>query len=69
MSYKKWIHKYKYLKYELDEVKELKEKYQQDFNSKFTFKDKKDPEIVIPKEDKLEKSPKKEKNKEVKIII
>ena len=66
MSYKKWIHKYKYLKYELDEIKELKEKYQQDFNSKFTFKDKKNPEVVIPEEDKLEKPPKKEKNKEVK---
>ena len=66
MSYKKWVHKYKYLKYELDETKDLKEKYQQDFNSKFTFKDKKDPEVIIPKEDIIESSPKKQKNKEVK---
>jgi len=66
MSYKKWIHKYKYLKYELDETKDLKEKYQQDFNSKFTFKDKQDPEIVIPKEDIIKSPPKKEKDKEIK---
>jgi|TARA_R110001592_G_scaffold48784_2_gene153055 hypothetical protein len=66
MSYKKWIHKYKYLKYELDEVKNSKEKYQQDFNSKFTFKDKKDPEVIIPKEDTIESPSKKQKNKEVK---
>jgi len=48
MSYKKWIYKYKYLKCEFDETKELRDKYQKDFNLKFTFKDKqthKDPEI------------------------
>ena len=66
MSYKKWVYKYKYLKYELNETEELKDKYQKDFNSKFTFKDKKDPEVVIPKEDELKPNPKKEKNKEIK---
>ena len=66
MSYKKWVYKYKYLKYELNETEELKDKYQNDFNLNFTFKDKKDPEVVIPKEDELKSNPKKVKNKEVK---
>ena len=33
MSYKKWIYKYKYLKFELEEIEELKEKYVKDFRN------------------------------------
>tara|TARA_B110000305_G_scaffold36970_1_gene37211 strand:- start:154 stop:675 length:522 start_codon:yes stop_codon:yes gene_type:complete len=66
MPYKKWIYKYKYLKYEFDETKELRDKYIKDFNSKFTFKDKKEDIVIIPKEDELASPPKKAKNKKVK---
>tara|TARA_R110000782_G_C14515602_1_gene380457 strand:+ start:32 stop:553 length:522 start_codon:yes stop_codon:yes gene_type:complete len=66
MSYKKWIYKYKYLKYDFDETKELKEKFQQDFNSKFEFKNKKEDEVIIPKEDEVDSPPKKQKNKKIK---
>ena len=66
MPYKKWIYKYKYLKYEFDETKELRDKYIKDFNSKFTFKDKKEDVVIIPKEDELNSPPKKAKNKKVK---
>tara|TARA_R110000803_G_C11881045_1_gene309741 strand:- start:131 stop:682 length:552 start_codon:yes stop_codon:yes gene_type:complete len=38
MSYKKWVYKYKYLKAEVDEVKEKMEKYTTDFNKLFTSK-------------------------------
>lgn len=66
MSYKKWIYKYKYLKYDFDETKELREEYIKDFNSKFTFKDKKEDKVIIPEESELEKPLKKQKNKKVK---
>ena len=66
MSYKKWIYKYKYLKCDFDETKELREEYIKDFNSKFTFKDKKEDKVIIPKEDELEKPLKKQKNKKIK---
>jgi|TARA_B110000444_G_C18511345_1_gene442434 hypothetical protein len=68
MSYKKWIYRYKYLKYDLDETKELREKYVKDFNSKFLFKDKKEPVVVIPEGDELISPPKKPKNKKVKSL-
>ena len=38
MSYKKWIYKYKYLKAEVDEVKEKMDKYTIEFNKLFTSK-------------------------------
>ena len=66
MSYKKWIYKYKYLKFDFDEVKELREKYNKEFNSKFEFKDRQEDEILIPEENKLDSPPKKTKNKKIK---
>ena len=66
MSYKKWIYKYKYLKFDYDEVKELREKYNKEFNSKFEFKDRQEDEIIIPEENKLDSPPKKPKNKKIK---
>jgi len=35
MSYKKWVYKYKYLKFELKEVEELQKNYILNFNSLF----------------------------------
>ena len=67
MSYKKWIYKYKYLKFELEEVNELNDKYLKNFNSKFTFKDKKElPTPVIPEEEFSPKKVKKNKEKNIK---
>ena len=66
MSYKKWIYKYKYLKFELEEIEELKEKYVKDFNSKFTFKDKNHPDIIKPKQDTIIKKPKTKKHPKIK---
>jgi len=66
MSYKKWIYKYKYLKFDFDEVKELREKYNKEFNSKFKFKDRHEDEIIIPEENELDPPPKKTKNKKIK---
>ena len=40
MSYKKWIYKYKYLKAEVDEVKEKMDKYTIEFNKLFISKEK-----------------------------
>lgn len=40
MSYKKWIYKYKYLKAEVDEVKEKMDKYTIEFNKIFISREK-----------------------------
>jgi hypothetical protein len=40
MSYKKWVYKYKYLKAEVDEVKEKMDKYTIEFNKLFISREK-----------------------------
>ena len=65
MSYKKWVYKYKYLKFEFEEAEDLQKGYTSEFNSLFKFKKPKElPEPIIPKED---IPPKKSNKKKIRI--
>ena len=67
MSYKKWIHKYKYLKYELEETENFQKEYIKVFNSLFKFREQKElPTPIIPEEDFFPKKIKQNKEKNIK---
>jgi|9_EtaG_2_1085328.scaffolds.fasta_scaffold31603_2 hypothetical protein len=67
MSYKKWVYKYKYLKFEFEEAEDLQKGYISDFNSLFKFKKPKElPEPIIPKEDIPPKKVRQKKDKNLK---
>ena len=72
MSFKKWLYKYKYLQFELEDVESRLQGYMTQFNNYFDLpkKDPSPPQLDSPplqqKSEKLEKTPKnsKKKNKE-----